>query len=30
MLTSAARVMIVDDERHLREGLAELFTGEGY
>jgi hypothetical protein len=29
MLTSAAMVMIVDDERH-REGLAELFTGEGY
>jgi DNA-binding NtrC family response regulator len=30
VLTSAAMVMIVDDERHLREGLAELFTAEGY
>src|SRR5919202_6354795 len=30
MLTSAATVMVVDDERHLRESLAELFAGDGY
>src|SRR5919108_668258 len=30
MLTSAATVMVVDDEQHLRESLAELFAGDGY
>ena len=29
MLTSAATVLVVDDERHLRESLAELLAGEG-
>jgi CheY-like chemotaxis protein len=30
MLTPASTVMVVDDERHLRESLAELFAGDGY
>jgi two-component system response regulator AtoC len=30
MLTAPATVLIVDDERNLRDSLAELFTSEGY
>ncbi len=30
MLTPPPTVLVVDDERHLRESLAELFTADGY
>lgn len=30
MLTPSATVLVVDDARHLRESLAELFNASGY
>ena len=30
MLSAPATIMVVDDERHLRESLVELFSVEGY
>src|SRR5438876_1083542 len=30
MLSGSGTILVADDERHLRESLAELFAGQGY